>query len=171
MAIRSSSRCSSCAAPGGVPPGRQARRKAEGVGPLLSMPIFFPASSGTVGNIRPKAATEQNIPKVTSIYSQSQPQQQSPSQAFNRAAAKGGDRPEYSTYALNPATADTRLSILQNHIFLPSKSPPLSRVLLRRNLASMLCFMPFWNVCPPHWCVDPINLNRFTDNMLSRVWI
>ena len=78
-----------------LPQGRQARRKAEGVGPLFSMPVVFcPARSGTVSNITSEAATEQSILEVASRSSQSQQQQQSfqPSLRPSRlgAAAKGG---------------------------------------------------------------------------------
>ena len=68
-----------------------ARRKAEGVGPLLSMPgfFFFPARSGTVCNITPETATEQSILEIASRSSKSQPQQQSFQPSLHPSSCQG----------------------------------------------------------------------------------
>ena len=58
-----------------IPQGQPARRKAESVWPLLSVPAFFLRRSDTVGNVPPETATERSILEIASRSRQSQRQQ------------------------------------------------------------------------------------------------
>ena len=77
-----------------LPPGKLALQNVEGVGPLLSMPLsfpfFYPAQSGTVGNITPKTATEQSVLEIASRSSKSQQQQQSFQPSLHPSSCQGG---------------------------------------------------------------------------------